>query len=259
MNYYLYRHIRLDKNEPFYIGIGHTDNNKYNRAYTKNKRNDFWKNIVNHTDYEVEIVYETNLKDEIFEKEKEFINLYGRRDLNNGTLVNLTDGGEFSINKSRYSVEKQLETAKKNGSYYINVERMRKMSFKKGERNQIKKTFLYTDNGVFLNSFDSMKECGEYTKCHPSNMNKYIAKKESHIGYIYSNLYLGQILNLDYFKIKKDKNKAVEKIDNNGNVINTYVSMTDAANKNNTKKENISRAIKLNIKSAGFNWRLIKK
>ena len=132
------------------------------------------------------------------------------------------------------------------------------MSFKKGERNYIKKTFLYTVNGVFLNSFDSMKECGEYTGCQPSNMNKYIAKKESHLGYIYSNTYLGKTLNIDDFKIKKDKNKAAQKIDKDGNVIETYISITDAANKNNIDKTCISRAIKTNIKSAGFNWALVK-
>ena len=30
---YLYRHIRLDKNEPFYIGIGSNELNNYKRAY----------------------------------------------------------------------------------------------------------------------------------------------------------------------------------------------------------------------------------
>lgn len=35
---YLYRHIRLDKNEPFYIGIG---SNKA-RCYTKKTRNKHW-------------------------------------------------------------------------------------------------------------------------------------------------------------------------------------------------------------------------
>ena len=33
----LYRHIRLDKNEPFYIGIGNIK-----RAYNKSERNDIW-------------------------------------------------------------------------------------------------------------------------------------------------------------------------------------------------------------------------
>ena len=42
---YLYRHIRSDKNVPFYIGIG-IDSNYY-RAKSKKSRNDHWNKIVN--------------------------------------------------------------------------------------------------------------------------------------------------------------------------------------------------------------------
>jgi hypothetical protein len=85
----VYRHIRLDKNEPFYIGIGKTDK----RAYEKIKRNKFWYNVVSKTDFEVEILFEDLSWEEAGEKEKEFIKLYGKRDNNTGTLVNITDGG----------------------------------------------------------------------------------------------------------------------------------------------------------------------
>lgn len=51
---YVYRHIRLDKNEPFYIGIG--SDSEYKRAHTHHSRNAHWKNIVNITAYEVEIL-----------------------------------------------------------------------------------------------------------------------------------------------------------------------------------------------------------
>jgi hypothetical protein len=36
---YIYRHIRLDKNEPFYIGIGSDDKGKYNISSNLSKRN----------------------------------------------------------------------------------------------------------------------------------------------------------------------------------------------------------------------------
>jgi len=85
----VYRHIRLDKNEPFYIGIGKTEK----RAYEKIKRNQFWHNIVAKTNYEVEILFDNLTWDDAGEKEKEFIKLYGKRDNNTGCLVNITDGG----------------------------------------------------------------------------------------------------------------------------------------------------------------------
>lgn len=96
-NCYLYRHIRLDKNEPFYVGIGGLGEfDDYGRAYTLSGRNDFWKRIVKKTRFEVEILFNNLSLKEAFEKEIEFIKLHGRRDLNLGTLCNLTSGGEGS-------------------------------------------------------------------------------------------------------------------------------------------------------------------
>ena len=95
---YVYRHIRLDKNEPFYIGISNVDD-EYKRAYRKTCRNKHWTNIVKSCKYEVEILMENLTIEEVKEKEKEFIKLYGRVDLKTGTLVNLTDGGDGVLNK----------------------------------------------------------------------------------------------------------------------------------------------------------------
>lgn len=97
--YYLYRHIRLDRNEVFYVGIGTkkkkgNHENVYRRGYDTDSRNKHWKNIVNKTEFRVEILLETNDLVFLKEKEIEFIALYGRKDLGKGTLCNLTDGGE---------------------------------------------------------------------------------------------------------------------------------------------------------------------
>ena len=98
-NYYklkmavVYRHIRLDKNEVFYVGIGKTEA----RPHSVNDRNRYWKNITNKTDYRVDILFDDLTWNEACEKEIEFIELYGRKDLGKGTLVNLTNGGEGVI------------------------------------------------------------------------------------------------------------------------------------------------------------------
>ena len=94
---YVYRHIRLDKNEPFYIGIGSDMTNK--RANEKARRSNIWKNIVAKSDYEIEILFNDITYEEAKLKEIEFIKLYGRIDLGNGTLANLTDGGDGLINR----------------------------------------------------------------------------------------------------------------------------------------------------------------
>ena len=89
---YVYRHIRNDKNEPFYIGIGSDE--KYHRAGEKTRRNNLWKKIVSKTDYAIEILVDDIRYDFAKIKEVEFISLYGRIIDNSGTLANLTIGGE---------------------------------------------------------------------------------------------------------------------------------------------------------------------
>lgn len=107
--YYLYTHTRLDTNTIFYIGIGTirkrikytkelSHKYKYERAYSKSGRNKIWKNIINKGEYSVNIILESDNLEFIKNKEIEFIKLYGRKNLNEGSLCNLTDGGEGAFN-----------------------------------------------------------------------------------------------------------------------------------------------------------------
>lgn len=82
----------MDKNIPFYIGIG--SDGKYKRAYSKHQRGRHWNAIKNKTEYEVEIMLDNLTWDEACKKEIEFIALYGRSDKKMGPLVNQTDGGD---------------------------------------------------------------------------------------------------------------------------------------------------------------------
>lgn len=97
-NWYLYRHIREDLNVPFYIGIGCKKD--FGRAYefSNNKRSAFWVKITKKSNFRVEILFENLSKDDVSEKEKEFIKIYGRKDLGFGTLCNMTDGGDGLLN-----------------------------------------------------------------------------------------------------------------------------------------------------------------
>jgi hypothetical protein len=91
--YYLYRHVRLDKNEPFYIGIG-----SGKRAWNNDRRSNWWKGIAKHG-YDIDIMLDDLTWEQACNKEKEFIKLYGRTDLNKGILVNMTDGGDGATGK----------------------------------------------------------------------------------------------------------------------------------------------------------------
>jgi len=54
-------------------------------------------------------VFETENEKEAFTKEVELIQLYGRRDLNTGTLFNRTDGGEGASGYIKSDTEKQID------------------------------------------------------------------------------------------------------------------------------------------------------
>lgn len=97
---YVYKHIRKDTNQIFYIGIGKTKR----RATDKNNRNDRWIKVVNKAGFEVEIIKDDLDWDTACELEKKLIKEYGRADLGEGCLVNMTDGGD-GINNYTHSEE----------------------------------------------------------------------------------------------------------------------------------------------------------
>jgi hypothetical protein len=102
-NNYVYRHIRLDKNEPVYIGIGSGES--YKRAYSKLNRSNFWL-AISKNGYIVHILADNLTREKASAKEKEFISLYGRVDLKTGTLCNFTSGGDNNYTISCETKEK---------------------------------------------------------------------------------------------------------------------------------------------------------
>ena len=125
----LYRHIRLDKDEPFYIGIGKDES----RAYSKRNRTKYWHNITN-KGYDIEILFDDLSYDDAKLKEIEFIKLYGRIDLGTGILCNMTDGGDGS-NGFKHSKEALIKIGEKSKGRIKTPEQIEKwrsnMNFKR--------------------------------------------------------------------------------------------------------------------------------
>jgi len=146
--YYLYRHVRLDTNQPFYIGIGtkpkayQNYNPEYNRAFS-HTRSGFWKKIANKTPYKVEILLESDDRKFLEDKEIEFIALYGRRNLKLGTLVNLSNGGE-----GLHGYVPSLETRRKASEAKKGVPKSEKTKQKLREANLGKKLSIETINKI---------------------------------------------------------------------------------------------------------------
>lgn len=132
----VYKHIRLDSNDVFYIGIGDET-----RPYIKSGRNKHWKNIVNKHGYRIEILYSNVDVDFAIEKEIELIKKYGRVDLGTGILVNMTDGGEGCVgivhsNETKEKISKHFKGVKLSKGHRDNISKgqIGKRWFNNGEK-----------------------------------------------------------------------------------------------------------------------------
>lgn len=96
LRFYVYGHYRLDTNNLFYVGIGTKQPNDkgHYRANTHKDRNPIWKSIVRRAGYRIEVLFDSLTKDEAVNTEISLIQKHGRIIFNNGTLSNITDGGE---------------------------------------------------------------------------------------------------------------------------------------------------------------------
>lgn len=182
--YYLYRHIRLDKNEPFYIGIGTIyqefprSGSRYERAFSGKKRNIYWKNIVTKTNYEVEILLESDNREFIIQKEVEFIKLYGRKNIKTGTLANMTDGGEGALGTKTNKGRKCTEETKRKLSL-ANKGKEHKSLMIPVNKYDLKNTLIKTYPSILSTKKDGFdtksvsKSCKNLTKAHKGYVFKY--------------------------------------------------------------------------------------
>lgn len=244
-NYFLYRHIRLDRNEPFYVGIGtkkqwYTDHKtEYRRAYERTNRTKYWKNIINKSDFDVEILAESSDYDFIKEREIEFIKLYGRRDLKEGTLCNLTNGGE--------------------GSHGWVISEETRLNMIKGRRNQIRKglkVYQYDVDGNFVKEWRSMSTAEKELKIPQTSISKYLKGLRILVG----NSHWSNIKRESYIGDKKRSNKKIYQYDKNGFFIKEWNSISEASKYFNVCNSTIDNGLihRTNF-PCGFYWDYEKK
>lgn len=118
--FYVYQHIREDKNEIFYIGIGTRSEqdlrcNTYSRAYSKHVDNNIWLKVVAKTKWKFEILFESDDRKEVEQMEIGLIAKYGRKCDKTGCLVNLTLGGESNLGYKHTEETKKKISKKQKG------------------------------------------------------------------------------------------------------------------------------------------------
>ena len=160
MKYYLYRHIRLDKYQPFYVGIGTQRRSfNYERAYKFTKRNKRWTSIYKNTNIKVEIMLESDDVEYIKSKEIYFIKLYGRED-KGGILANYTNGGDgiegFKVSEKTKKILSELNKGKNHPQYNTKasiITRKKQSLAKIGIKNKLSKRVICLNNNKIYDSY----------------------------------------------------------------------------------------------------------
>lgn len=248
--HYLYRHIRLDKYEPFYVGIGTKSGedaikyNLYSRAFTDFERNDIWYNIVNHTEWKVEILFESNDYEFIKKKEIELIKLYGRIKFNTGTLANITEGGDGV--KGWIPSE---ETRKKIGDANRGKKRSKEM-IEAQTIKQYKPILQYDLDGNFIREWPSSKEAAIFYNSNNGDLcNACKGITLTYKGFIW------RLKNSSNFIFEK---RIVERFDINFNLEKIYSNVAEASRDIKVCKSSLQRFIKRDKDTKpiyGYYWR----
>lgn len=205
---YVYKHVRLDKNEPFYIGIS-DDDASYKRAFSKSGRNRIWKSISKKTDFVVEIIIENLTVEELEINEKLLIKIYGRIDLGTGILANMTDGGLGGVGTIKSDIFKKSvinngKNAMKNLEHFLYKARQKhgdrydySLVEYKGSKTPVK--IICSKHNIFEQipsvHYNSKIGCD---KCASEINNKIISDNhfkdlQKHIGIKYNNLLIKEL------------------------------------------------------------------
>jgi hypothetical protein len=98
--YYVYGHYTPDTDVLFYIGVGtilnksQKETQRYSRAYHFSNRNKYWNNVKQKHGVVVKILSHFSSKEDSLKEEAFLVEKFGRRIMNQGTLVNISSGGE---------------------------------------------------------------------------------------------------------------------------------------------------------------------
>jgi hypothetical protein len=136
-NFYVYEYVRLDTNEPFYIGKG-----KDNRWKSMKYRSPHFKNICKSVPVAVVILHDNLNEQTAFEYECWYI--WKLRDVEGYSLVNIDDGGSGRSGYKHKDSTKELISNKLTG--------------KVGENNRARTVLLVGFDGTVFERFRTVRE-----------------------------------------------------------------------------------------------------
>ena len=260
--FYIYVHYTTD-GVPFYVGKG-----KANRCLHKHSRSYWWDNVVSKYGYFIEIK-EINLnEDESFQKEIYWIDYFGRKQLKEGTLINLTDGGE-GVSGRIFTQQEKDERSKffKDNLEYLQSIGDREKYFGKallgsdnpnygnrlGKNPISKKVVKLNLNGDYICEYQSLKEAeiknnakGVYQVCN--------GRRNQLKGFFYC--YKSDYITGNYnISMGKNNKKKVLQIDIKTNMIIKEYNSTQETNNYGFFSNHVARAARGERKTyKGFKW-----
>lgn len=203
-NKIVYLHRKDTDGKVFYVGMG---NKK--RAYSK-QRSKRWHNVVKKHGFYVDIISENLNNEDAFELECFLIQIYGRLDINTGSLVNMTEGGvgtsglncsikerrKYVMSKVERSLEWRQNISKSSIGKIFSEETLKKMSnakigkkvteetkinMRKSNRSKeisgVKLDMFCFDTDNFLQSFESILDAANFIKRNRSSVFRVISKE----------------------------------------------------------------------------------
>ena len=147
--FYVYRHIRLDLDTPFYVGKG-----KDNRAFSKDRNNLYWHNIVKKAGIRVEIVKHFINEKEAFAFERCLIEVYKRFNM---CEANFTSGGEGASGRIITEEFKQKISFANLGSKNGMFGKYKELNPSYGSGYKVK---CLNNNKVYISSLEAQKDLG---------------------------------------------------------------------------------------------------
>ena len=237
--YYVYEHYKKDTDQIFYVGIGKLENGKYERSNSTAKRNPHWHSTVKKHGFDSRIVFESESRDEVCEKEIELILKYGRKDLGAGPLVNKTTGGEKTFEMSKDSVKTGVDKRKENGTYdkCAEIARHRMLTnnpWKGKTHDGFNRREIYqydASTGNFIAKHKSIRSASRQMGFDSdNNISKCLSgENQTGAGCIWYYEYQGEKVDRIRRGIAKNQLKRVIELDESGNVINEWECISDAA------------------------------
>ncbi len=195
--YYVYEWIRLDTNEPFYVGKG-----KNNRCYIQKRQNNpYFNNIVKLIDCAVVILHKELTEEEALQYEIWYINEY--KNEIGYDLVNITDGGD---GVSGYKATEEANKKNRMIFHGFDIED-------------------YTDEiiDMYMNKNMSTVDIGDYLKVSKRPINRILKKNNISIRTS------GETLSINATGIKRYNAKCIIIKDLNNNIIELFESQAMCA------------------------------